>query len=346
LKKETIMRKEQLLLSLFIFLLIISVLHAFTFRQNCYQKQTDGLLSLTTRRRKTTTTATSSVEAAHWNSAIEDDEENVRVQDLLSDIPTPTLLIEMSLAESAINNTLSLSRKSLDEILRNWEDDNDNDENILHVLDGSIFIHTQVTDTSIRDQINREVGSGKSSIIATVDATSKNHAPGLAYVGIGLSNHHVGGYYWARGMGIGASLEAHGVLFREASSSSSSSSHDIDIDIDSNDNENENEVHYVPGELYWKRRDPSTLISQGATTDESSNSNDGKRSEWIDFLQVGDSVQLIPLNVSRVLRESKFQRLIGVRRIGRPLGADPIVERIWKRSTTAEGSSPGSWIAM
>ena len=344
------MKKEPLLFSLFIFLLI-SVLHAFTFRQNCYRKQTaDELLSLTRSRRRNTATTTSS--AALWNSVVgdDDDENAVRVKDLLSDIPTPTLLIEMSLAESAINNTLSLSRSSLDEILRqNFDDqrknsedddnDDDDDKDILHVLDGSIFIHTQVTDTSIRDQINREVGSGKSSIIASVDVTSKNHVPGLAYVGIGLSNHHVGGYYWARGMGIGASLEAHGVLFREASPSSSSSSpRDIDS---SNDDENE-----VPGELYWKRRDPSMLVSQGATTDESSNSNDGKRSEWIDFLQVGDTVQLVPLNVSRVLRESKFQRLIGVRRIGRPLGSDPIVERIWKRSTTVEGSSPGSWIAM
>jgi hypothetical protein len=335
------MQKEQLLLSLFIFLLI-SELHAFTFRQNCYKKQTADELRSLTRRRKNTSTTTSS--AALWNSVVEDEENAVRVKDLLSDIPTPTLLIEMSLAESAINNTLSLSKSSLDEILRrNYDDqkksseDDDDDKDILHVLDGSIFIHTQVTDTSIRDQINREVGSGKSSIIASVDVTSKNHVPGLAYVGIGLSNHHVGGYYWARGMGIGASLEAHGVLFREASPSSSSS-RDINS---SNDDENE-----VPGELYWKRRDPSMSVSQGATTDVSSNSNDGKRSEWIDFLQVGDTVQLVPLNVSRVLRESNFQRLIGVRRIGRPLGSDPIVERIWKRSTSVEGSSPGSWIAM
>lgn len=99
-------------------------------------------------------------------------------------------------------------------------------------------------------------------------------------------------------MGLGASWEVHGVAFREVLSSLSSSSSSF------------SSMEALPGELYWDKRNPSTLVTQGSTTDESSNSNDGKRSEWIDFVHIGDTVQIVPHNVSRVLLESKFQRLV------------------------------------
>ena len=79
------------------------------------------------------------------------------------------------------------------------------------------------------------------------------------------------------------------------------------------------------------------------TTEESSNSNDGKRSEWADFLAVGDTVQLVPYDVTKVLLESPFHRLVGVRRLGRPLGADPIVEQVWKRQGDHE-SEGSTWV--
>ena len=168
-----------------------------------------------------------------------------------------------------------------------------------------------MTDTSERDEITEVEGSGKSSVICLVDTPPKI-MPGGAYLGIGLANHHVGGYYWARGMGIGASLPAHGILFGVSSSS------------DNND-----------GQLFWKRRGPG--LDAKETTEESSNSNDGKRSEWADFLAVGDTVQLVPNDASEVLRSSNFNVLLGVRRIGRPLGSDPVVERIWHRSEEPNG---------
>ncbi len=245
-------------------------------------------------------------------------EESVKVRDLLSDLPTPTLLIELSLAESALNNT----SMSLDDYFRSCETNYE-----AATIDGSVFVHTKITDTSVRDRINHERGSGKSPVIGRVDALSQDHVPGGAYLGIGLSNHHVGGYYWARGMGIGASLEAHGVAFRNPA------------DIDD-----------FGGELYWtKREEDSTIqdgsgVLRGATTDESSNSNDGKRSEWADFLVRGDTVQLIPYNATTVLRESAFERILGVRRMGRPLGADPIVEQIWKRGSSEERGD--GWIPL
>jgi hypothetical protein len=274
-------------------------------------------------------------------------EDSVKTRDLLIDLPTPTLLIELSLAENALNNT----SMSLDDFLQhrvaianNKDDDDDasSDANTMAALDGCIFVHTSVLDTSVRDRINRDLGSGKSPVIGSVDACSQQHVPGGAFLGIGLSNHHVGGYYWARGMGIGASLEAHGVAFRDTATAAALSS--------------KTDAPNGGGELYWEKwgSDPTTnnagsSVSRGATTDESSNSNDGKRSEWADFLVHGDTIQLIPYNATRVLRESAFQRLVGVRRVGRPLGADPIVERLWKRESSSEEngrSNHDSWTPL
>jgi len=223
--------------------------------------------------------------------------------DLLSNLPTPSLLIEMSLAEGTIDAD---SSASLENIL--------NDPNSNYLLNGSVFVHTQIMDTSVRDAITQQQGSGKSHIICQVDV-SPELIPGGAYLGIGLANHLVGGYYWARGLGIGASLPAHGVF------------------LTSCNDESENEEY---GELYWKKRGPGRNAKEN--TEESSNSNDGKRSEWADFVMVGDTVQLVPENTTEVLSYSRFSTLLGVRRIGRPLGADPIVEKKWVRS-----KSSGKW---
>jgi len=227
--------------------------------------------------------------------------EDVKVGNLLSDIPTPCLIMELSLAENTAEGV------DMDEILSSMVGDSSTVS-----LDGCLFVHTRVTDTTERDEITREKGSGKSSIICNVDVPPE-WIPGGAYLGIGLANHHVGGYYWARGMGMGASLPAHGVNF--------GLSDDMKV-----------------GRLFWKKRGPGMDAME--TTEESSNSNDGKRSEWADFLSVGDTVQLIPYQTSEVLCSSKFDTILGMRRIGRPLGADPIVERIWQRSR----DSRLSWI--
>lgn len=214
------------------------------------------------------------------------------VGDLLSDLPTPSLLLELSLAENAIKNNNKNDTPSLDEMLLLG-----NKEQQQLVLEGAIFVHTKLIDTSKRDEITNQQGSGSSIVIGQVDAP---FVP--SYLGIGLANHHAGGYYWARGMGIGASLPAHGISLNTNS------------------------------ELYWKKRGPGSDATE--TTEESSNSNDGKRSEWADFLVVGDTVQLVPLDIQEVLVASSanvFDELLGVRRIGRPLGADPIVEQVWIR---------------
>jgi hypothetical protein len=217
--------------------------------------------------------------------------EDVSVGTLLSDLPTPCLILELSLAEHAargVDLDEALSRGGTSDIS----------------FEGSLFVHTTITDTSERDEITRSKGSGKSAVIGHVDVPPV-WIPGGAFLGIGLANHQVGGYYWARGMGIGASLPAHGVQFG------------VSDDLNN-------------GKLFWRRRGPG--LDARETTEESSNSNDGKRSEWADFLTVGDTVQLIPYSATEVLRDSNFDIILGMRRIGRPLGADPMVERIWRRS--------------
>ena len=108
--------------------------------------------------------------------------------DLLCDLPTPSLLLELSLGESAIVNNNSSTFVSLDEILLNCHANNSSNSEEIEknsLLDGSIFIHTKVINTSIRDAITEEQGSGKSHVICQVDATT-NLTPGGSFLGIGL----------------------------------------------------------------------------------------------------------------------------------------------------------------
>jgi hypothetical protein len=62
------------------------------------------------------------------------------------------------------------------------------------------------------------------------------------------------------------------------------------------------------------------------------NSNDGKRSEWCEFLQPGDQLQLVPRDPHLAL--AAFDTLLGVTRDGHrgiPRGAEPKVEAAWTR---------------
>ena len=62
------------------------------------------------------------------------------------------------------------------------------------------------------------------------------------------------------------------------------------------------------------------------------NSNDGKRSEWCEFLAVGDQMQIVLPNARAAL--AAFDTVVGVTRDGHrnvPRGAEPIVEAAWTR---------------
>eukprot|EP00980_Cylindrotheca_fusiformis_P010463 scaffold2322_cov135-Cylindrotheca_fusiformis.AAC.22 len=254
---------------------------------------------------------------------------SAKVGDLLSDLDTPSLLMELSLAERNLP-----SDTSLDEILVSSSTDDD----VKRILDGSIFVHTKIIDTSIRDEITNQYGSGKSTVIGNVDFSTISKY----YLGIGLANHIVGGYYWARGMGMGASLPAHGIELVVVVDNDMKKKSQLvwtkrGLEQEEEQSQGTNDKHH------HQKRDMAT-----ATTEESSNSNDGKRSEWADFLVVGDTVQLVPYHVEEALfpkptattDDDGFEELLGIRRIGRPLGADPIVERIWKRNDDGHGWVP------
>lgn len=131
----------------------------------------------------------------------------------------------------------------------------------------------------------------------------------VAKLVLGLNNHHVGSYYWARSVGSGSSMEAPGVKYGEEI--------------------NDKHSHYK-GTLRWEEEGGPTVC----------NSNDGKRSEWVNFLRVGDTVQLVPTSGQDVLmafakksdieNEIRPIRIFGVSLEGRPIGSEPEVLCEWK----------------
>jgi hypothetical protein len=143
---------------------------------------------------------------------------------------------------------------------------------------------------------------------------------------LGINNHHVGSYYWARSAGMGASMEAPGIAFRPSSNFSSES--------------------VSCGILCW----------DGDRGPLDCNSNDGKRSEWVNFLRKGDTLQLLPDCFQECLlefwkRSSKASAgdvnrtsscccdrygIYGFSSQGRPLGSEPIVTCKWEMNKTIE----------
>lgn len=68
------------------------------------------------------------------------------------------------------------------------------------------------------------------------------------------------------------------------------------------------------------------------------NSNDGKRSEWVNFLRKGDTVQLVPINgqVAMMQFHKRFGRnergrIFGITAKGRPMGSEPHVICEWRK---------------
>ena len=134
-------------------------------------------------------------------------------------------------------------------------------------------------------------------VLATLDSSAELAGGRGAILGLGLNNHFTGGYYWGRSTGPGAAMPAPGVALQPVEDSMSS---------------------------------PLQLMRIA-------NSNDGKRSEWCEFLTVGDQVQLVPADVGTAL--AAFDTLVGITRDGHldvPPGAEPIVSAAWRR--TADSS--------
>ncbi|KAL7471849.1 hypothetical protein ACHAXS_012173 [Conticribra weissflogii] len=120
---------------------------------------------------------------------------------------------------------------------------------------------------------------------------------------LGLNNHHVGSYYWARSAGAGSSIFDGGSRGNKVKSSNSRR-----------------------GILRWLDDDGPTLC----------NSNDGKRSEWVNFLREGDTVQLVPADGQDAVmsfvekNKSSSNRIFGISSEGRPMGSEPAVVCEWR----------------
>lgn len=116
-----------------------------------------------------------------------------------------------------------------------------------------------------------------------------------AHLVLGLNNHHVISYYWARSAGAGASMEAPGVAFDDST-----------------------------GCLCWQEQGGPTVC----------NSNDGKRSEWVNFLRPGDQVQLVPhepiLALKKWMEQNGKNKIYGISNFKRPLGSEPAVVCEWE----------------
>jgi hypothetical protein len=168
------------------------------------------------------------------------------------------------------------------------------------------FLHTSVT--RAREDAT-QADESIATFLAEIDLCpalcgTDNDPP--AKLVLGLNNHHVGSYYWARSAGAGASMEAPGVSF-ECSKSDNSR-----------------------GLLRW--------LDEGGPI--CCNSNDGKRSEWVNFLRVGDTVQLVPSNgqeamvrMSDMFGSSGKTRIYGISAKGRPMGSEPEVICEWRQES-------------
>ncbi len=229
---------------------------------------------------------------------------------LVSDLPTPSFIVDMDMLRKATSSnyvplylpnykrTIFPYSLDSDQILANSDLSTVGDAYNVQKYDGQIsalgYFHASVT----RSRDEKEVGN----FLAQLDLGTNLGAQ--AQLVMGINNHHVGSYYWARSAGMGASMEAPGISFGAS--------------------ENDN----VSGVLSWQGKGPLDC-----------NSNDGKRSEWVNFLRVGDLVQLLPTSFEDGIMSfvESFQgnsndncRVYGFSSQGRPLGSEPVVVCQWR----------------
>ena len=169
------------------------------------------------------------------------------------------------------------------------------------------YLHSTVTRG--RDDAIANQDDPLSTFLAEIDLDTTLCGDGDAHLVLGLNNHHVGSYYWARSAGAGSSMEAPGVWYGRSSNSSN------------NDRGN------MGGVLRW-------LDDNGPTA---CNSNDGKRSEWVNFLRKGNTVQLLPSDGQDAILEFHNRyggrvesRIFGISSEGRPMGSEPRVVCEWR----------------
>lgn len=231
---------------------------------------------------------------------------------LLSDVATPALVIDVGSLRKTLGDVDMIPPLALSSKTRQC---------LVPVpLDGDVATecphHFATTDAMFKDEtIWNQVGlcywhtsvqRGRAQVQSTDDLAvflAQLDVPSRivrnerdAYLCLGLNNHHVISYYWARSAGSGAAMEAPGIVL------------------------------HPNGYLYWQSPNGPTAC----------NTNDGKRSEWANFLKPGDQVQLVPHHPDEAFlewlkeKDDGANRIYGISSCERPLGSEPAVVCEWK----------------
>mmetsp|Transcript_32681 Transcript_32681/g.55720 ORF Transcript_32681/g.55720 Transcript_32681/m.55720 type:complete len:280 (+) Transcript_32681:169-1008(+) len=252
-------------------------------------------------------------------------QQNINALMLLSDVPTPSFIIDMQalrrIAEPPLNDNGDIpsircpKNNLLLQPISNTKRNNKVIDCQFPTVEGQQaigYLHTTVTRG--RDDAIPDEDEPISTFLAEVDL-DPTLCRNDAHLVLGLNNHHVGSYYWARSAGAGSSMEAPGVGYGSSKSNSK-------------------------GVLRW--------LDEGGPT--ACNSNDGKRSEWVNFLRRHDTVQLLPndgqdtllefykrykQSLSRIDEDRKGEentstRIFGISNEGRPMGSEPAVVCEWR----------------
>jgi len=234
---------------------------------------------------------------------------------LMSDLPTPSLVLDMQALQRYADSTTTQKSSPIPPLALS------NDQGVLHAFETAqqqdtidpeaspvrirdaqssepfCYLHSSVVRS--RDQALEGQDDPIATFLAELDLTPAACGSAGAGLVLGLNNHHVGSYYWARSAGSGAAMEAPGVLFDMSGGGRCI--------------------------LRWEK--------EGGPIE--CNSNDGKRSEWVNFLRPGDTVQLLPFDVNDAIicmtaSEGKSDRIFGVSSENRPLGSEPEVVCHWR----------------
>lgn len=227
--------------------------------------------------------------------------------DFMSDLPVPSVVLELSELEASLEEHEPgfVSIDSWLESLIATTASDDCDVKFARVLSpGVLFLHCHIHSTVIRDRMDARFGSGKAKSIGTLNvgaslwplfkgdtsaALPSNPHLSLAtmsrsskpwYLCLGLANHHVGGYYWGRSLGVMAASPAVGIGVSLAEAPMGGGVTRVDSPeggpsttlLPAGASPSPQKGHFV--ELQWERRRRF-----------GPNSNDGKRSEWADFLR-------------------------------------------------------------
>mmetsp|Transcript_6696 Transcript_6696/g.9860 ORF Transcript_6696/g.9860 Transcript_6696/m.9860 type:complete len:276 (-) Transcript_6696:54-881(-) len=239
---------------------------------------------------------------------------------LVNDVKTPCLLVDVDrlLDNSPCLPSIHLPQndvtlyphptKDLDSSIDVGEENDKFDISTFKGQSALIYLHSSV----IRERESvTEDDAPLNAFLAELDLSPPSLlASEKAQLVLGINNHHVGSYYWARSVGMGASMEAPGISFGSGTTPNQKDK----------------------GILRWE--------DDGGPLD--CNSNDGKRSEWVNFLRVKDNVQLIPqcdedAFIAFVERyedeeEKNGSRVYGFSSKSRPLGSEPIIVCKWSRN--------------